>query len=81
MFCIQLLVKINVASCFAFNEVKELAEIGVDVQTDDVLLNLVSKVEQKMNGDKPWRAGREKDSVLLGMLIESTTMPMVVHGT
>ena len=40
---------------------------------DDVLLNLVTKDTQLMRSSTPWREGREKDPILLQMLIESTT--------
>jgi hypothetical protein len=38
----------------------------------DVLFNLVTKDTQLMRGSTPWRGGREKDLVLLQLLIEST---------
>jgi hypothetical protein len=46
---------------------------GLDVANDDVLFNLVTKDSQLMNGSIPWRGGREKDPLLLQLLIESTT--------
>ena len=51
----------------------ELDSIGINVAADDVLLNLVTKDTQLMRGSTPWRGGREKDPILLQMLIESTT--------
>jgi hypothetical protein len=33
----------------------------------------VTKDTQLMNGNTPWRGGREKDPILLQLLIESTT--------
>ena len=51
----------------------ELNSIGINVAADDVLLNLVTKDTQLMRGSTPWRGDREKDPILLQMLIESTT--------
>ena len=50
----------------------ELDSIGINVAADDVLLNLVTKDTQLMRGSTPWRGGREKDPILIQMLIEST---------
>ena len=61
------------ASTFSILHVLELDSIGINVATDDVLLNLVTKDTQLMRGTTPWRGGREKDPILLQMLIESTT--------
>jgi hypothetical protein len=51
----------------------ELDSVGIDVAVDDVLFNLVTKDIQLMRGSTPWRGGREKDPILLQLLIESTT--------
>jgi hypothetical protein len=51
----------------------ELDSVGIDVAVDDVLFNLVTKESQLMRGSSPWRGGREKDPLLLQLLIESTT--------
>ena len=61
------------ASTFSITPVPELDSIGINVADDDVLLNLVTKDTQLMSGTSPWRGGREKDPILLQMLIESTT--------
>jgi hypothetical protein len=53
--------------------VAELDSVGIDVAVDDVFFNLVTKDTQLMRGSTPWREGREKDPVLLQLLIESTT--------
>jgi hypothetical protein len=50
----------------------KLDAVGIDVAVDDVLFNLVTKDTQLMRGSTPWRGGREKDLVLLQLLIEST---------
>jgi hypothetical protein len=51
----------------------ELDSVGIDVAVDDVLFNLVTRDTQLIRGSSPWRGGREKDPVLLQLLIESTT--------
>ena len=61
------------ASTFSISPVPELDSIGINVATNDVLFNLVTKDTQLMRGSNPWRGGREKDPILLQMLIESTT--------
>jgi hypothetical protein len=50
-----------------------LDPVGIDVAVDDVLFNLVTKDTQLMKGSTPWRGGRQKDPLLLQLLIESTT--------
>jgi hypothetical protein len=61
------------SSTFYIRPVVELESVGIDVAVDDVLFNLVMKDTQLMRGSTPWRGGREKDPVLLQLLIESTT--------
>jgi hypothetical protein len=61
------------SSTFSIRPMDELESVGIDVAVDDVLFNLVTKDTQLMRGSTPWRGGREKDSVLLQLLIESTT--------
>jgi hypothetical protein len=51
----------------------ELNPVGIDVAVDDVLFNLVIKDTQLIRGNTPYRGGREKDPLLLQLLIESTT--------
>jgi hypothetical protein len=51
----------------------ELDSVGINVAVDDVLFNLVTKDTQLMRGSTPWRGGREKDPLLLQLLIESIT--------
>jgi hypothetical protein len=53
--------------------VAELDSIGIDIAVDDVFFNLVTKDTQLMRGNTSWRGGREKDPLLLQLLIESTT--------
>jgi hypothetical protein len=74
-FCIQLLVRSYPevpSSTFSIRPVAELDSIGIDIAVDDVLFNLVTKDTQLMRGSIPWRGGREKDPILLQLLIEST---------
>jgi hypothetical protein len=61
------------SSTFSIRPVAELDSVGIDVAVDDVLFNLVTKDTQFMRGSSPWKGGREKDPVLLQLLIESTT--------
>ena len=61
------------ASTFSIILVPELDSIGINVTADNVLFNLVTKDTQLMRGTTPWRGGRDKDAILLQMLIESTT--------
>jgi hypothetical protein len=75
-FCIQLLVRSYPEvpfSTFSIRPMAELDFVGIDVAVDDVLFNLVTRDTQLMRGSSPWRGGREKDLILLQLLIESTT--------
>jgi hypothetical protein len=61
------------SSTFSIGPVAELDSVGIDIVIDDVLFNLVTKDTQLMRGSTPWRGSREKDPLLLQLLIESTT--------
>jgi hypothetical protein len=61
------------SSTFSIGPVAKLDAVGINVAVDDVLFNLVTKDTQVMRGNTPWRGGREKNPVLLQLLIESTT--------
>ena len=77
-FCIRLLVKDiagESAPPFAFQLVEELMDFDIDVESNDVLHNLVTKETQMMRGTILWRGCREKDPLFLQMLIEVTTSP------
>jgi hypothetical protein len=63
------------ASKFSFQPVPALDRHGVDVSRDDILQNLVSREDQLMNGPTPWRGPREKSTLLMQMLIQSSTSP------
>jgi hypothetical protein len=65
----------DLAPAFSFQPVQELLDFDIDVGSDDVLHNLVTKETQMMRGTTPWRGSREKDPLLLQMLIEVTTSP------
>jgi hypothetical protein len=67
------------SSTFSIQPVAELDSIGIDIAVDDVLFNLVTKNTRLMRGSTPWRGGREKDPLLLQLLIESTTQ--VTHNS
>ena len=62
-------------SKFSFQHVPALDRHGVDVSRDDILQNLVSREDQLMNGPTPWRGPREKSTLLMQMLIQSSTSP------
>ena len=61
------------SSTFSIKPMAKIDFVGIDVAVDDVLFNLVTKDTQLMRGSSPWRGGRNKDPVLLQLLIESTT--------
>ena len=52
-----------------------LSALNVDVASSDVVFNYTSLESQSMNGTVPWRGPREKDTVLLQMLIVALTKP------
>jgi hypothetical protein len=58
---------------FCLKSVEELEALGMDFLADDVLHNVVTKESQMMQGDVPWRGSREKDPILLQMLVEAAT--------
>jgi hypothetical protein len=61
------------SSTFSIRLVAKLDFVGINVAVDDVFFNMVTKDTQLMRGNSPWRGGREKDPLLLQLLIESTT--------
>jgi hypothetical protein len=61
------------SSTFSIQPVAKLDSIGINIAVDDVLFNLVTNDTQLMRGSTLWRGGREKDPLLLQLLIESTT--------
>jgi hypothetical protein len=59
------------ASGFRFRSIPEVENAGIDLYEDDLLHNFVTKDSQLMNGAIPWRGSKEKDPLLLQMLIEA----------
>jgi hypothetical protein len=59
------------SSTFSIRLVANLNSVEINVAVDDVLFNLVTKDTQLMKGSTPWRGGREKDPLLLQLLMES----------
>ena len=47
---------------------------SVDVGTDDMLMNYTHADDMAMNGDIPWRGGREKDPRFFTILQEATSV-------
>ena len=75
-FCIQLLVRNYQGipySTFSIRPMAELDYVGIDIVVDDVFFKIVTKDTQLMRGNIPWRGGKEKDPLILQLLIESTT--------
>ena len=62
-------------SSFRFQHIPALDRHGVDVARDDILLNLVSREDQLMDGSTPWRGPREKSLALMQMLIQASSSP------
>jgi hypothetical protein len=60
------------SSTFSIRPMAKLDSVGIDVAVNDVLFNLVMKDTELMRGSTPWKGGREKDHVLLQLLIEFT---------
>jgi hypothetical protein len=52
-----------------------MKDIGVDITSDKWLHNFTTKVDQAMNGLKPWHGPREKSLGFWQMLIEASTLP------
>jgi hypothetical protein len=63
--------------------VQELEVLSIDVSTNNILHNLVTKDTQFMKGSLSWRGSKEKDPLFMQMLIESTTFikDMVLYYT
>ena len=61
------------SSTFSIRPVVELDFVGIDIAIDDILFNMVTKDTQLMRDSTSWSRGRDKDPVLLQLLIESTT--------
>jgi hypothetical protein len=62
-------------SNFQFNPVSSMNEVGVDIGSDEWLQNYTTKIDQAMNGTKPWRGPREKSKGFWQVLIEACSKP------
>lgn len=62
-------------SKFSFQPIPALELHGVDVARDDILQNYMGKADQLMNGGMPWRGAREKSTLFMQMLIQSSSHP------
>ena len=63
----------DATSRFSFQPVPAFDHHGVDVARDDILMNMVTKDDQLMNDNLPWRGPREKSVLLMQMLIKAST--------
>ena len=61
-------------SKFSFKTTATMMKAGVDVGTDDMLMNYTHADDMAMNGDTPWRGGREKDPRFFTILLEATSI-------
>jgi hypothetical protein len=76
LFCIIVLVRDPISTTtFAFHlcSIPKIENARIDLYEDDLLHNFVTKDYQLMNVTIPWRGSREKDPLLLQMLIEACT--------
>jgi hypothetical protein len=51
-----------------------MKDIGVDVAFDERFQNFTTRMNQAMNGQKPWRGPQEKSPGFWQMLIEASTL-------
>ena len=61
-------------SFFSFKTMATMMKAGVDVDTDDMLMNYIHANDMAMNGDTPWRGRREKDPRFFTILLEATSV-------
>ena len=61
-------------SKFSFKTTPTMMKAGVDVSTDDMLMNYTHADDMVMNGDTPWRGGCEKDPRFFTILLEATSV-------
>ena len=61
-------------SKFSFKTTATMMKAGVDVGTDDMLMNYTHADDMAMNGDTPWRGRREKDPRFFTILLEATSV-------
>jgi hypothetical protein len=51
-----------------------MKDIGVDVASNEWLQNFITRADQAMNGQQPWRRPQEKSPDFWKMLIEASTL-------
>ena len=51
-----------------------MMKVGVDVGTDDMLMNYTHADDMAMNGDTLWRGGCKKDPRFFTILLEATSV-------
>ena len=61
-------------SKFSFKTTATMMKAGVDVGTDDMLMNYIHADDMVMNGGTLWREGREKDPRFFTILLEATSV-------
>jgi hypothetical protein len=61
------------ASAFYLHSIPEIENAGIDFYKDDVPHNFITRESQFMNGSIPWKESREKDPLLLQLLLEVGT--------
>ena len=61
-------------SRFSFKMTATMMKAGVDVGTNDMLMNYTHANDMAMNGDTPWRGGCEKDPRFFTILLEATSI-------
>jgi len=61
-------------SKFFFKLTNTMMKVGVDIAVDDMLMNYIHADDMAMNGEKPWRGGREKDPRFFTILLEATSL-------
>ena len=59
---------------FSFTKTTTMMKAGVNVGTDDMLMNYTHTDDMAMNGDTPWLGGREKNPRFFTILLEATSV-------
>ena len=75
-FCIKVLIRdipTAAASTFCLHCIPKIENASIDFYKDDVLHNFITRESQFINGTIPWKDSREKDPLLLQLLIEVGT--------
>ena len=61
-------------SKFSFKMTATMMKVGIDVGTDDMLMNYTHADDMAMNGDTPWRGGCKKDPRFFSIFLEATSV-------